>query len=322
MATVDVLKEFEVYLLARITENNSRRILPTIEKLLSGAGVTHKNASEPFFKGRALTLEDDIECVRQAAAEWLPFQASDPRCLDHGHGWAVNHPLQWFFNFKFWKENGVDPPKRKRVKTKSSKEAVVALQTPIKKKKTIAAQKLPPQLLPPQLLPPPPLPPPQKLLAPPPLPTAIVVANDDNIASLWPPSREARLASYCGSMLELVNFAKRYGKKGGISTKQVRNWLLKNPEFVPSWLRGLDWEVDHILSDRLGGLPWPHNYFLLPKSMNQRFSSWATPEKRKFVGEEAWNGATSFARWARNKMRAVVDLSSFDPVGAQFVGRV
>ena len=303
MEAEKVLMEFEKYLSTRVEAKNSARVLPPIRKLLCGAGVTHKNASGAFFKGRALTLDDSIELVRQEAAKWLPYRASDPNILDHGHGWALNHPIQWFSNFKYFRENGVDPPsKRKHV-----------LNTPIKKAKaktTLAAVSIP-KPAPPQ----PPQPPQQ------PQPSTAIVAASDEPSLPWPPSREARLASYCGSMLALVTFAKKYGKKGGISTAQVRNWLVKNPGYVPKWLEGQAWEVDHIMSDKFGGLPWPHNYFLLPKSANRHFSTWLTSEKRRYVGEEAWDGAASFARWSRNKTRALVDFADFDPVGAQFIGR-
>ena len=138
----------------------------------------------------------------------------------------------------------------------------------------------------------------------------------------WPTSREDRLAAYCGNMISLVTYARqKHAKTGGMSTKQVRNWLRKNPDYVPKWLQGTDFEVDHIVSDKLGGLPWPHNYFLMPKPINKHFGEWVDAEKARYVGDDAWQGASSFARWIRNKVRAVVDFSEFNPVGAQFVGR-
>jgi hypothetical protein len=315
MEVEKVLAEFGVYLSTRITPENGARILLPIGKLLRGEGVTHKNASGAFLRGRPLTLNDDVELVRQEAARYLPYKASDPNILDRGHGWALNHPIQWFWNFKYWKVHGIDPPPKSKTSIKKAKAALAKVhgidppskrKTPIKKAKakaTLAIVSIPQ--------------PPQQ---PPPPSTAIVTANDEPSLP-WPPSREARLASYCGAMLALVTFAKKHSKTGGISTTKVRNWLKKHPEYVPSWLEGQEWEVDHIVSDNVGGLSWPHNYCIMPKCANRYFSSWLAPEKKKYVGDEAWDGATALQRWARNKMRAVVDFSLYDPVGAQFVGR-
>ena len=123
-------------------------------------------------------------------------------------------------------------------------------------------------------------------------------------------------------MLALVQVArKKHGKAGGMSNRQIRNWLLKNPDYVPTWLKDVEWEVDHIVPDALGGYPWPHNYFLMPKQVNKHFRQWVDAEKARYVGADSWETATSFARWARNKTRALVDFALFDPVGAKFVGR-
>ena len=139
---------------------------------------------------------------------------------------------------------------------------------------------------------------------------------------LWPNGREDRLAAYCGNMMALVNHAKRkHGSTGGMSNTQVHNWLKKNPSYIPTWLRGVEFEVDHIISDKVGGNPWPHNFFVMPKQMNRHFREWVDAEKAKYVGEDAWLTATSFSRWLRNKTRALVDFSEFNPIGAQFIGR-
>tara|TARA_B100000482_G_C12559489_1_gene279500 strand:+ start:117 stop:989 length:873 start_codon:yes stop_codon:yes gene_type:complete len=148
--------------------------------------------------------------------------------------------------------------------------------------------------------------------------------NDDRWEpSLGWPKREDQLASYCGNIPELISYAKgKHGANGGMSTTQVQNWLKKNPDFIPSWLRGADVEiaVDHILSDNWGGQPWPYNYFLMPKADNSHFGSNVEADKKKYVGNHASQTASSFARWARKKVRATasIDYSTFDPVGAQY----
>jgi hypothetical protein len=75
------------------------------------------------------------------------------------------------------------------------------------------------------------------------------------------PSKSDQHASYCGSMVDLVAYAKKKHVQGGMSTTQVRNWIKKH-DMVPLWLKDVQWSVDHIVSDKLGGHPWPHNYFL------------------------------------------------------------
>ena len=128
----------------------------------------------------------------------------------------------------------------------------------------------------------------------------------------WP-TREFQLASYCGDMHELIKYAKeKHGTTGGMSSTQVKNWLKKNPDFIPRWLRETEWAVDHIISDKLGGHPWPFDYFIMPKSDNSHFNQWADAEKRKYVGMHAWDTASSFARWARDAARARIDYGKFD----------
>jgi hypothetical protein len=150
----------------------------------------------------------------------------------------------------------------------------------------------------------------------------IVHTTGPSPPELWPKTREDRLGAYCGNMIALVHHAKKkHGTTGGMSNTQVHNWLKKNPAYIPTWLHGVEFEVDHIISDKVGGIPWPHNFFLMPKQMNRHFREWVDAEKAKYVGDDAWLTATSFSRWLRNKTRALVDFSEFNPVGAQFIGR-
>ena len=39
------------------------------------------------------------------------------------------------------------------------------------------------------------------------------------------------------------------------------------------------WTVDHIIPSEMGGLDWPENYFLMPKSLNSHFGAHVTNEK-------------------------------------------
>lgn len=135
-------------------------------------------------------------------------------------------------------------------------------------------------------------------------------------------TRSQQLESYCGMVEELVAHARtNFSTTGGMGTTAVRNWYMKNPHFIPEWLRDKEWTVDHIVSDNLGGFPWPYNYFLMPKSDNSRFGKWATKEKEAYVGKKVFGDASAFARWCRHYARNRIDFARHDPVSATFLGR-
>ena len=120
---------------------------------------------------------------------------------------------------------------------------------------------------------------------------------------------------YLGNIPELVKHSnEKY--PNGMSTRQVRAWLQKpeNSHHVPKYLEGTNWAIDHIVSDSIGGISHPYNFFLLPRVLNNAFSGWATLEKRRCVGTAAWGRALDLQRWYSLKARALVDLSVFDPV--------
>ena len=98
------------------------------------------------------------------------------------------------------------------------------------------------------------------------------------------PDRGDQLESYCGNMPDLIKFAKAKHATGGMTNTQVKNWLKQHPHNIPKWLRNATWSVDHIVSDKVGGNPWPHNYFIMPKSDNSHFNAFVDSEKKKYVG--------------------------------------
>jgi len=120
---------------------------------------------------------------------------------------------------------------------------------------------------------------------------------------------------YLGNIPELIQHCNtKY--PNGMSTRQVRAWLLKqeNAHYVPKYLEGTNWAIDHIVSDSIGGISHPYNFFLLPRVLNNAFSGWATLEKRRCVGMAAWGKALDLQRWYCLKSKALVNLSQFDPV--------
>ena len=101
-----MLQEFETYLLEtqNISKSNREACMRVVKKLSKGTGIKHKNKpDEVFCKERRICLEDDLEQLRLEAKFWLPYQKSDPTCLDRGHGWALNHPIARLIDFKNWK---------------------------------------------------------------------------------------------------------------------------------------------------------------------------------------------------------------------------
>ena len=94
------LAAVDEYLRTRVSESNRNSCMKVIARLTSGVGVTHVAKTDAFMAGTRLTPQDDLEAIRQQAAVWLPYQRGNPNCLDKGHGWALNHPIQKLIQYK------------------------------------------------------------------------------------------------------------------------------------------------------------------------------------------------------------------------------
>jgi hypothetical protein len=129
-----------------------------------------------------------------------------------------------------------------------------------------------------------------------------------------------RFELYLGNIPELVKFANEK-HPNGMCTRQVRGWLMRkeNQRFIPSYLEDTNFAVDHIVSASIGGIDHPYNFFLLPRVLNNAFSGWATIEKKRLVGKEAWGQALDLQRWYSLKAKTKVDLSQFDPVSDHYM---
>ena len=91
--------DVEAFLETRVTERNRQRCMRVILNLITGKGETHMaKPGEAFLKGHAVTPSDDLDDLQRRAREWLPFNG--PGCLDKGHGWALNHPIQKLIIFQ------------------------------------------------------------------------------------------------------------------------------------------------------------------------------------------------------------------------------
>lgn len=136
--------------------------------------------------------------------------------------------------------------------------------------------------------------------------------------------KDQQFAAYLGNVAPLMLHAReRYGQpgSGGMTTRQVRAWLNAHPEFIPAHLAGIEWHVDHIIGDNVGGHNWPANYFLMPKNVNLYFGAWLTLEKRRYVGIPAWSAATGFTVWATQKARATLPFGAYDPIEDKFLSK-
>ena len=108
--------DVEAFLETRVTERNRQRCMRVILNLITGKGETHKaKPGEAFLKGHAVTPSDDLDDLKRRAQEWLPSKKG-PNCLDKGHGWALNHPIQKLIEYKNYLM-GVEPS-QKRVRAK------------------------------------------------------------------------------------------------------------------------------------------------------------------------------------------------------------
>ncbi len=81
-----------------ISAANARTTIRQVKLLVSGAGVNYHHWPADFYfcKGHAVTLQDDLEELRQQANA---IDRRGGRWKDLGNGWLLNHPLQKMQNF-------------------------------------------------------------------------------------------------------------------------------------------------------------------------------------------------------------------------------
>ena len=129
-------------------------------------------------------------------------------------------------------------------------------------------------------------------------------------------------ARYLGNIPQLRQFLIKEGyhrKKNVFSA--TKRWLdKKGQQYLSKTLRKggkeSDWTVDHIVPTQRGGIDWPHNYFLMPKSLNSHFGKYNSARKEKYIGKNANNNAEELAKWGSKTLGSSKnDLSKFDPIG-------
>ena len=121
--------EIEEWLKTRISSANLKSSMRVILRLITGLGVTHKaKGDEIFYQGKPLVPSDDLESIRKEAEMWLPYRKG-PNCLDKGHGWALNHPIQKLIDFKNNHLLGIEATVEKEVSKKRKKIEPTPLET-------------------------------------------------------------------------------------------------------------------------------------------------------------------------------------------------
>ena len=80
-----------------ISPDNRKTVIRQVTKLVTGVGVDYHRwpAGVVFRKGEPVTLQDDIEQIKEDAKD---FEAQHGR--DLGNGWLLNHPLQKMILFR------------------------------------------------------------------------------------------------------------------------------------------------------------------------------------------------------------------------------
>ena len=131
-----------------------------------------------------------------------------------------------------------------------------------------------------------------------------------------------QLESYCGNNVKLVEYAKKnYGaKRGGMSTKHIRDYYRKFPGELPEHLRDRSFadkdgiQVCHLISKAKGGHEWVYNYGVYEARVNRHFHKFLPKQWDAYVGRLAMSHAENFARWVSKKASAVLQFGPFDTI--------
>ena len=108
---------------------------------------------------------------------------------------------------------------------------------------------------------------------------------------------------YLGHPCLLPGLLARMGPRTVASPRAVRRWLQDTG--VP--LQG--YEVDHIVPRSLGGIDHPHNYAVVERELNRRWSANWSCEKRQHLGPHVVAQALRFAQWST--AQSTVSFSRF-----------
>ena len=348
-----MLGEFEDYLrnVQKLSSGNREACMRVCRKLTNGTGVRHYKKQGVFCEGRYITLFDDLDRLRQAAKEWLPYEKSDPDRLDRGNGWALNHPIQKLIEFKAWKlanshekTSATPPPPAKTHELDSSdsedegggaedgvgngaengdkngdkNEGACApaqnAATSAIVVGTIANTHL------------------EKPLEFMDLDDAddadvehvndsgaVVLYGESDGASYNPPmpTEYEKVLRTCYLNVTLCKYLKAkklYTRAHPKMKDHIRKFYIDNPRYLEN--TGLlfgSFAVDHVVPQHLGGLDHINNFVLMPTGVNSHFGASWTAAKRRYVGVHAVKGAIAVMHFFR-KDQYEFDFSAFDPM--------
>ena len=122
--------------------------------------------------------------------------------------------------------------------------------------------------------------------------------------------------SYLGNHADLLAHMKSTGKRK-MTTAAVRTWLMKHNTFPAACKQQKllidDCDIDHILPRSVGGIDHPYNYYILPKTLNKKWSGWWTAHKLTYMGAANAKSAKDFFLWVRDEGdRLQIDYNAFD----------
>jgi hypothetical protein len=318
-----------------ITSKNTDSVMRVATKLVTGMGVTHKNKPGEVFRGNTIIdMTTDMQNLLNDAVAWLP--PSGPNILDHGHGWALRHPVKKLQLFKEYKNQGVNPivspyfenpppaPTRKRQlsstprrlqSTTTSKDDDIFTEYRFQGALENAPAPKPKPLPMPNL---------DSTIVPATKNTMLDVSDEENEDVIEPVkylTAGDQFATYLGNNVDLMRYANdRYSKPGGMPAAAVRNYFKHNPEQLPECHKGKTFgnksgniQVCHIISCKLGGVDWPLNYGIYDIKANQFFGEYYPLQWVHYIGHAAHQAATDFARWFKLAAETQILFSRYNP---------
>ena len=313
---------FAAYLREKhLSNNNSRSVLATISKLVTGTGLCRAHEKQPsFMVGEPIDVYSvDVDDLKRRAEAWVPL------ATDKSHGWRWNHPLGYLAKFQEETRSHrrmSDPPLLAitEVEEDAPSEATAdadddavsdsgsdaSLPNPDADER---AEDVPGAVGAFVVDPPPPHP----------TPRAAGGTGHEKM-ELQLPTAMQQLLRACGSIPPLHDYLKTndaFRFSGSKQWSYIRRWIgtREGYEWVQS--SGLDpysVHLHHIKAASRGGLYSVFNCALVPGSMNSKFGAKDSETMRAFVGKSACELSDAHARWHAKKTAQAVDQTSFKAI--------
>ena len=92
-----------------LSDENRRRCMRVIRRLIAGQGIRNKRKADVFMAGRVVTRATDLETLKALAKAWLPYTGKGPH-LDSSNGWSLAHPIQKLIQYRDATQPRAAPP--------------------------------------------------------------------------------------------------------------------------------------------------------------------------------------------------------------------